>query len=155
MGGTPAEEALMSSSWDAYKQTMVEPETLWSAARRNDLVGLGRLIGAGAEINARDHRGYSPLMLAVYLGNAEAAERLLLAGADPNSVDLAGSSVLMGAAFKGHLELCEKLLAAGADPTIRNHAGLDARGFAVSFGRVDVAALLDERAAGQPITSRI
>ena len=48
----------------------------------------------------------------------------------------------MGAAFQGYAELVRKLLAAGADPDTKNTAGLDARGFAVTFGRAEIAALL-------------
>ena len=83
-------------------------------------------------------------MLATYHGHVDAFELLLARGADPNTADLGGNTVLMGAAFKGHRAMVERLLAAGADPTLKNHAGLDARGFAQTFGRVDVAALLGE-----------
>ena len=136
------------SSWDDYKQTMIGPASLWAAARRNDLGELARLLTEGAAIDARDHRGYSPLMLAAYLGHTEAFDFLLRAGADANSVDLAGNSVLMGAAFKGHLPIVQLLLSAGADLTIRNQAGMDARAFATAFGRLEVITLLDRHVLG-------
>lgn len=138
------------SSWDEYKKTMISPLTAWSAAKDNDLPTLARLLDEGADLNARDHRGFSPLMLAAYAGHEEAFTLLLDRGADPNSTDLAGNSVLMGVAFKGHLDLATKLLAAGADASVKNHAGLDARGFADNFGRHDILALLDARPAGAP-----
>jgi len=130
------------SAWEQYKQTRVG--TLWSAARDNDVEGMRRLIDAGAPIDARDARGYSPLMLAAYAGNVEGFALLLGAGADVDSADLAGNSVLMGAAFKGHLGMVEALLDAGADAAARNQAGLDARAFALAFGRSEVVALLDQ-----------
>lgn len=130
------------SAWEDYKNTMVEPVTLWSAAKDNDAAELGRLLDAGADIDAVDHRGYSPLMLAAYVGNAEAFDLLLARGADRDSADLAGNSILMGAAFKGHLDMVRRLLAAGADVAAKNHAGLDARGFAAMFGRGEVLELL-------------
>ena len=132
------------SNWDEYKQTMVEQPTLWSAAKRNDLAELSRLLAEGAQVDARDHRGYSPLMLAAYSGNAEAFAFLLDRGADPNTADLAGNSVLMGAAFKGHLTMVQALLARGADRSAKNQAGMDARAFAVTFGRSDVAAFFEQ-----------
>jgi ankyrin repeat protein len=132
-----------SAAWQRYQQTMQAPRSLWAAAKANDIAELERLLAAGSPIDERDHRGYSPLMLAAYAGHSAAFELLLARGADPNSADAAGNTVLMGAAFKGHTAMVERLLAAGADPTARNHAGLDARGFAHNFGRADVLAVLD------------
>ena len=131
-----------TSKWESYKQTMVVPANLWSAAKANDVAELAQLLDAGALIDACDSRGYSALMLAAYSGHSEAFQLLLERGADPNSVDAAGNSVLMGAAFKGHLAMVEQLLSAGAKPHSRNHAGLNAHDFAEQFGRVEVAQLL-------------
>lgn len=131
-----------SPAWARYQQTMAAPPSLWAAAKANDTSELARLLEAGAPIDVRDHRGYSPLMLAAYAGNLEALELLLARGADPNTSDLSGNTVLMGAAFRGYLPLVQRLLAAGADPTATNHSGLDARGFAIAFGRTEVAAAL-------------
>lgn len=133
------------TSWDEYKKTMETPATLWSAAKADDVATLRQLLAAGAELDARDSRGYSPLMLAAYSGSRDAFDCLLAAGADPNSADDGGNSVLMGACFKGHVDLIHKLLDAGADPHAKNAAGVDAHGFAVMFGRAEVAALLEAR----------
>ena len=116
-------------------------------ASEGSMPTLARLLDEGCPINERDHRGYSPLMLAAYAGNLEALELLLARGADPNTADLFGNTVLMGAAFKGFVPIVLRLLAAGADPATTNHGGLDARGFALAFGRSDVFAVLDKRAA--------
>lgn len=131
------------SSWDAYKQTMVQEPSLAAAARANDVVLLGALLERdGVEIDAQDARGYSALMLAAYCGHLEAAELLLSRGANPNGTDHAGNSILMGAAFKGHVALVRCLLRHGADPAVKNAAGLDAHGFALQFGRTEVLSLL-------------
>jgi uncharacterized protein len=130
------------AGWDDYKKTMIAPASLWVAAKQNDVPELARLLEGGAAIDERDARGYSALMLAAYAGHTEAFDYLLERGADPNTADLSGNSVLMGAAFKGHHVMVSKLLSAGADPTTKNEAGLDARGFALTFGQVDIAALL-------------
>lgn len=131
------------STWDEYELTMAAPINLWSAAKNNDRDDLERLLDGGADIDAVDARGYSPLMLAAYAGHEEAFELLLRRGADCNSSDRAGNSVLMGCAFKGHLALVQRLLDQGADPTRRNQHGLDARAFAANFGRTEVVALID------------
>jgi ankyrin repeat protein len=141
-----------SAVWQQSPQTMPPRPSLWVAAKANDAAELARLLDEGGSIdtiNERDHRGYAPLMLAAYAGNLEALELLLARGADPNTADLFGNTVLMGAAFKGHVPIVLRLLAAGADPHTTNHGGLDARGFALTFGRADVFAVLDQR-AGSP-----
>ena len=130
------------ATWNEFKATMSTQATLWSAAKDDDVPTLQRLLGEGAAIDAVDHRGFSPLMLAAYNGSEAAFEHLLASGANPNSADLAGNTVLMGAAFKGHLGMVKRLLAAGANPAATNQAGLDAKGFAAQFGRTEVVALL-------------
>ncbi|HEU4728591.1 MAG TPA: ankyrin repeat domain-containing protein [Kofleriaceae bacterium] len=128
------------------KQSIPPRSTLWAAATANDSAELARLLDEGYPINERDHRGYSPLMLAAYAGNTEALDLLLARGADPNTSDLFGNTVLMGAAFKGHVPIVLRLLAAGADPDTTNYGGLDARGFALTFGRTDVFQVLEQQA---------
>lgn len=136
------------SSWQTYKQTMIAPPSLGAAAKSNDVALLQALLAAeDADIDARDARGYSPLMLAAYSGSMEAFELLLARGADPNGTDLAGNSILMGAAFKGHVAMVSRLLERGADPTVTNASGLTALAFAVQFGRTEVIPLI-ERALG-------
>lgn len=129
-------------SWSDYKKTMQTETTAWQAAKLGDLKALAALIDAGADINARDHRGYSPLMLAVYLGRFEVASYLSEMGADVNSTDFNGNSILMGACFKGYMTMVEMLLLNGANPTARNSTGMTAYDFAMTFGRNDVARLV-------------
>src|SRR5262245_17796629 len=115
---------------------MAAPPTLATAAKANDVALIEALLTDEAvDLNARDERGYSALMLAAYCGGLEAAEVLLARGANPNGTDFAGNSVLMGAVFKGHLPLVRRLLEHGADPKLKNAAGLDAFDFALQFGR--------------------
>ncbi len=136
-----------SAAWaEGHKQTTITSPSLWTAAKANDVVQLARLLDEGGAINDRDQRGYSPLMLAGYTGNLEAVELLLARGADPNTVDLFGNTVLMGAAFKGFVKIVQRLLLAGADPEAMNYGGLDARGFALTYGRADVFAVLEQHA---------
>ncbi len=133
----------MMGTFEDYKKTMVAPVTLWSAAKENDVALLERLCAEpGVNLDAQDPRGYSPLMLAAYSGCAEAVALLLKKGANPNSVDNAGNSVLMGATFKDDEAIVRQLIAAGADVKVKNHAGLDARGFAQLFGRTALLTLV-------------
>ena len=140
-----------SAAWHRSSQprSPLPTASLWAAAKANDADLLARLLEQGYSINERDHRGYAPLMLAAYAGNLEALDFLLSRGADPNTSDLFGNTALMGAAFKGYLPIVLRLLAAGADSTATNHGGLDARGFALTFGRTDVFSVLDRVAAAR------
>jgi len=141
-----------STAWTQSQHPIAPPHSLWAAAKANNPGELARLLDAGWPIDERDQRGYAPLMLAGYAGNLEALDLLLARGADPNTVDLFGNTVLMGAAFKGHVAIVVRLLAAGADLARTNHGGLDARGFALAFGRADVFVVLQHHA--RPLEAR-
>ncbi len=60
------------SAWEQYRKTIAKPQTLWSVAKENEISVLLHLLGDGTNVNVRDHRGYSPLMLAAYAGNSDA-----------------------------------------------------------------------------------
>ena len=115
--------------------------TLADAARANDVPLMESLLQGGADLNAKDARGFSALMLAAYSGCEEAFRWLVSQGADVNS-DAGGNTVLMGAAFKGHLGMVKLLVEKGADPTRRNAQGMDAHDFAAQFGQAETAAYL-------------
>ena len=134
----------------SHHHTATAP-TLNAAARANDPVLLDVLLQDGADIEERDPRGYSALMLATYSGSWEAFELLLAHGADPNGSDFGGNTVLMAAAFKGHAAMIRRLLACGADLTATNAAGLTARAFAEQFGRFEVLGLLSAGVTAQAV----
>jgi len=129
--------------WTQHKPIAV-PRSLWAAAKANDVVQLARLLEEGCPIDERDYRGYSALLLAGYCGNIDAVELLLFRGADPNTRDLFGNTVLMGAAYKGFAKVVQRLLLAGADLAATNYGGLDARGFALTYERTEVLAVIEQ-----------
>ena len=132
--------------WTQHKPTITMSRNLWAAAKADDVAQLSRLLDEGCPIDERDHRGYSALMLAAYCGNFASVEFLLAQGADPNTTDLFGNTVLMGAAYKGFAKIAQRLLAAGADLDATNVGGLDARGFALTYGRAEVLTVLEQHA---------
>ena len=136
--------------WTHYKPTIAVSRSLWAAAKANDVVQLARLLDEGCPIDERDQRGYSALMLAGYAGNLDAVELLLARGADPNTADFFGNTVLMGAAYKGFARIAQRLLTAGADLDAANYGGLDARGFALTYGRAEVLTVLEQHCATTP-----
>jgi len=111
-------------------------ELLFEAAKlgRVDLIPV--LVRGGADVNAYESRGFTPLILAAYNGQGEAVEALIKAGADPCKPDLnQGNTAQMGVAFKGDDRIAARLLEQKCDVNARNKAGQTALMMASLFGR--------------------
>ena len=106
-----------------------------------------RLLENGADINATQSDGSTPLLWAVYRQDAALVERLLDAGADASAGNRYGAKPLAEAAKLGDAALVEMLLDAGADPDSPNGDGQTALMLATRTGSVDVAELLLEHGA--------
>lgn len=131
-------------TWGEDKKLVVldPPEFDW--ARAGDRVALSEYLRKGGNINAKNHKGYSLLMLAAYNDHWSTCAWLLQKGADVNSIDISGNSVLMGICFKGHARIVKLLLSAGADPFLQNCYGMTALDLAKAFGREEVIRILTE-----------
>jgi FOG: Ankyrin repeat len=131
-------------TWEEYKATMRAENPLLALARNGNVEALAQAL-TPENIDEKNHKGYSALMLAAYNGQYEACEYLLIHGADPNSADATGSTILMGAAFKGNLEIVKLLVDHGADVDMENPKGQTALQFAQMFGRSEVVKYLKNR----------
>jgi hypothetical protein len=132
------------------------------------------LVRAGANANARDHRGCTPVRTAanrgdgsviassfgagagvavrddyeatpLHFAHGEAVAALLAAGADPNARDRSGDTPLHNAAVCGKDAAARVLLEAGADPCALNGALLTPIEVALRHGNVALAAILSKR----------
>ena len=103
------------------------PSTLHGAALVGDLGAVRERIAAGADVNARDAYGSTPLVIAATFGHAGAVEALVDAGASLDLTNAEGSTALHAAAFLGREEVVRLLLDAGANRYLRNDAGHTAR----------------------------
>src|SRR5438128_1396865 len=72
------------------------------------------LTRAGAQVDATDDNGITPLGLASANGNAAITRTLLKAGANPNLSRPSGETPVMTAARSGNLDTVKELLAHGA-----------------------------------------
>ena len=82
-----------------------------------------RLLNEGADLEAWDWEGKTPLSLAANAGRRHIARELLGAGARPDAVDAKGWTPAMWAAQGGHDECLEMLEQAGADLGFKDSRG--------------------------------
>ena len=94
---------------------------LFEAIRAGDSAAVRDLLKGGADLNARNDIGDTPLMAAALNADAAVLELLLKAGADINAANQAGATALMRAAtFEDKARL---LVVSGADVKARSRLG--------------------------------
>lgn len=120
-----------------------QQQELLAALRLGSVEGVQAALAAGADPDARDPSGWTPLMLAVAQRDLSIMEVLLAAGADIEAVDEGGRTALIEAAFGGSPPVVRLLLEAGADPDVRDAFGRTARSLAVSLGHQAVVSQID------------
>lgn len=92
-----------------------------------DYKAIARMLKKGADPNAQDDNGFSPLHFAAQESLPEAARLLIGAGADPNIKDSFGNTPLARAGMtEPGIHLVKILLDADADPFIPNNYGVSA-----------------------------
>ena len=99
------------------------PDALHRAAKAGNLKGLEAALAAGADVNARDDKGWTALMYVVDKGYVLLVEPVLQAKADPDVRAPDGATALFMAVAHGHSEIIPLLMKAGADPTIKGPKG--------------------------------
>jgi len=92
---------------------------------------VGYLLANGADKNAGDKKGDTPLILAARSGYGEGAARLLMSGAQVDKPNRLGETALIVAVQQRQAAIVSTLLKLGANPDKRDHAaGYSARDYA-------------------------
>ena len=99
-------------------------------------------LNQGAQVNVKDDRGRTPLMVAAYCGNEEIVELLFGYGAAVEARDGNGYTALIIAADKGKEKIVELLLGHSAAVDVKNRLGSSALMRASSNGHKDVVGAL-------------
>lgn len=110
-----AVRSLLAESVDVNAAQADGATALHWSTHWNDLEMTNDLLEAGANADAVNDLGVTPLALAALNGGVQVADTLLAAGADANATRPSGETVLMTAAKTGNVALVRSLLARGAD----------------------------------------
>lgn len=102
---------------------------------RRDLVWMQFLVGKGANVNIRDNKGTTPLVLACNLGFIEGVDFLLGQGARVDEPNNTGETPLISAVHRRDVALVRALLKAGANPDRPDNSGRSARDYATLDGK--------------------
>lgn len=104
-----AQQAPLSSEILAYGG-------LFKAAHEGNIEELARLIAAGADIEARDRSGRTPLHVAAYASHEKVIQALIQAGTDSNAFDNQAYDIVTIAAVANDLGVLEIALEMGTSP---------------------------------------
>ena len=130
-------------------------ESLFTAIRQHrEGVALELVAEKGADLEARDANGDTPLHRAVETGMRKLTQSLLAAGADPRARTRNGETALHLAALHVELEFTDLLLAAGADPKLQNADGESPLHWAALSGHIVVVQRLLKGGADRRAKSR-
>lgn len=96
---------------------------LLAAARNGNAEKVALLLEADADMEARDSRERTPLLLAVTEDHVDVARALVSAGADPDALDNRHDTPWLVTGVTGSVDMAEVILEADPDLTVRNRYG--------------------------------
>jgi hypothetical protein len=151
---TPEIAKLLVSAGASVEAPVDGFTSLMGAARAHDLARVQALLAVGADPNARDRAGLTPLLHALHpplyrqdIPSTALVTELVRAGARVNVGDNKGVTPLMSAVRGGWPDIVRVLLAAHADVNGRDKQGVTALSLARREGQREIVQLLKEAAA--------
>lgn len=136
-----------SSSLAVAAKVVTPEQRLLSCVEKSDLKCLEKILGRGADVDAKDHYGWTSLMQAASSGRIDIAKILLSNGAKLELRDNGGTTALSLAAAKGHDKMVALLLEKGANINAKDGKGLDPLMMSSKGGYVTLTRTLLEKGA--------
>ena len=99
------------------------PKGFVKSAEKGDSSAVLVFLSSGVDIDTRDERGWTPLMISTFNGREEVATLLIQNGADVNAKDTAGYGPLHWAAFNGYNSVVKLLIEKRAHVNERSNHG--------------------------------
>ena len=118
-----------------------------ASGRKGKLEVVRLLISRGANVNAEDSEGCTPLKAAASQGHLDVVKFLLEKGADPNAIGYDQMTSLESAAEEGNEELVRVLLDGGADVDAGSPYGWTALMKAAKKGNLRIVKVLLDKGA--------
>jgi hypothetical protein len=119
---------------------------LLEASEKGDVEKVKKLLKEGADLNAKNWFGWTPLHLAAYNGHIEVVKLLIEKGANVNARNN-GDTPLHLAAENGHIEVVKLLIEKGANVNAKGSSGWTPLHEAANDGHIEVVRLLLEHGA--------
>ncbi len=110
-------------------------------------------LSSGVDLEVRDDRNWTPLMIAAFNGNEEFAKLLIKCGARVSTQDKNGYTPLHWAAYNGHVNLIKLLIEKDAEPNLQSQYGWTALMQAATRGHLLACAYLIYRGADVNLTT--
>ena len=124
------------------------PTTLFKSIFANNASAIMKMSLSPRQVNQRNKKGQTPLMIAAYVGNVDIIDKLIHSGASVDARDSANSTALMYAAVTGQSEILKLLIKKGAKINAMNNKKQTALMLAAQAGQKHcLRILLDEKAS--------
>jgi ankyrin repeat protein len=156
-GRAPTSSQVSEDYSPSWNEARLDPagkgdaSSLQQAVKEANLEKATSLLAKGADVNARDMNGWTPLMNAAFQGHSALVGLLLAHKADPNRTTLnEGRTPLAIAARQHNISIVRILLSAGADPNIRDRSGATAMSDAQRSGDAAIGRLLKQAGVRTP-----
>lgn len=113
-----------------------------AASTADGMVLAQMLVDRGADVNAKDKKGRTPLIAAASTGQLDIVQLLLDKGAEVNAQSKDGATALHAAVLFGHKEIVATLLAVGANVNLADGTKNTPLHYAARKGNKEIAELL-------------
>ncbi|MBY0352909.1 ankyrin repeat domain-containing protein [Candidatus Babeliales bacterium] len=120
---------------DARTQQFLTDQLI-TAAQTGNLARLQELITLGANVDATNNDGETPLHWAAYSGHLPCVQELIAAGANISATNNNGETPLIVTTSFGHLNCVQTLIASGANVNATDNHGATPLHFAAEYGHI-------------------